>query len=311
MVWFSISPEPRSSWERPVAASDAPNFQISTFWGSCGRGFHDCDIKRKNSLICSVHTSHWDPDSDWNIAGKSEKHHKSSKSPKYSSISPTKLLRNTRTRTKFHCTGSTTSCRRAASRFGLAPRLGRGAKLMMMMMMDGIFWYILHIKIYIFWNRCILCDVTSQFDLIGSYQYNLFRSIWRSRWCFTLFLATVDFTFCVSTEPRFGGASGHSAGGWSKETWRRLADRLTMMEISFLSLKYVENDCFGSDSPTSSSDHQDYLRICTYDHCEFSLFSLNGSGSTLKARLMHWKEWFLIGKGKAARYLYNPLHCEG
>lgn len=46
------------------------------------------------------------------------------------------------------------------------------------------------------------------------------------------------------------------------------------------------------------------IRICTYNHCEFSLFSLNGSGSTLKARLMHWKEWFLIGRGKAARYLY-------
>ena len=250
----------------------------------------------KKSLICSLHTSHSDPDSDWNMPKsqkQSEKHHKSSKSQKYSSISPTKLWRNTRTRTTFHCTGSTTSCRRAASRFGLARAWAEVRSWWWWW-----WWWLVYVGILCILN---LFEIDVYFVMLLA---NLIWSDLTSRICLGQFgglddvFATVDFTFCVSTEPRFGGASGHSAGGWSKETWRRLADRLTMMEISFLSLKYVENDCFGSDSPTSSSDHQDYLRICTYHHCEFSLFSLNGSGSTLKARLMHWKEWFLIGKGK-------------
>ena len=146
VVRFSISPEPRSSWERPVMlrvfgmpACCTPvsvliflsksykkwmvmrvrtarvkcirkvlcfadmliaymtlqiisNYRFAVaqvcinifqLLGSCGCDFHDCDLNVSTParvVICSLHTPHWVPNSEWNMPKsqkkKRKKHHK-------------------------------------------------------------------------------------------------------------------------------------------------------------------------------------------------------------------------------------------
>ena len=219
----------------------------------------------KKSLICSLHTSHSDPDSDWNMP-KSQKKTKNTtnhQNPKNTPQYPQRSYEETRGLGQ-HFIAQAPPPHAAVRRRDLDLRRAWAE----VRSWWWWWWWLVYVG--------ILC-ISNIFEIDVYFVMLLANLIW----------SDLTSTICLG---QFGGlddvlhsflppwilpfVSQQSPGlvalpvtapedGARKPggDWQILADRLTMMEISFLSLKYVENDCFGSDSPTSSSDHQDYQNL--------------------------------------------------